>query len=513
MEDSRTQNTLRNIYAGLLNQFVSIVLPFINRTIILWTLGAEFTGLSGLFTSILGVLGVAELGFNSAIVYSLYEPMAKHDEKQICQIVSIFRKIYNIIGTVIFILGMITMPFLKYFINGTCPNSINLYMLYFLYLLNSVVGYYMYAYKECILIADQRKDLAQNMRTFVNIIRYITQFIVLILTKDFYAYMLIAIIGTVVTNLGIQYLTTKKYPFYKKINGKMFVPKELITQVKGLFIEKICDTFRNSFDSLIISSFIGLTAAAIYGNYYYIYSAIYSVMLTISGAMTASIGNSIITKSVEENYNDLRIFSAIFAIIFGVCTVCLICLYQPFMLMWAGENLLLSTKNMILFGIYFYVINMNNIRNNYIAGNGMWWYLKKSYIMEAITNLLLNFLLAQFMGITGVLLATIITIFVFNYLQRNRILFKHYFNSVSYHNFLLEQFYYVIVTIVATVVAFLVSSLINGNTLWKFCLKGIVSIIIGSGILLLGILPLQTGRKAWRFILYRAALHKAHKVE
>ena len=116
MVDSRTKNTVRNIGAGLINQVVSIILPFINRTIILWSLGVEFTGLSGLFSSILSVLGIAELGFNTAIVYSLYRPMSEHDENKICEIVSLFQKIYGIIGTIVLVLGMAIMPFLKYLI-------------------------------------------------------------------------------------------------------------------------------------------------------------------------------------------------------------------------------------------------------------------------------------------------------------------------------------------------------------------------------------------------------------
>ena len=289
MADSRTKNTVRNIAAGLANQGVSIILPFINRTIILWSLGVEFTGLSGLFSSILSVLGIAELGFNTAIVYSLYRPMAEHDEDKICEIVSLFRKIYGIIGTIVLVLGMAVMPFLKYLIHGSYPSEINLYVVYFLYLLNSVISYYMFAYKECLLIADQRQDMAQNMRTVVNILRYAAQFVVLLVFHSFYQYLIVAIIGTMVTNLGIQWLTVKKYPYFKQIKGKQRIPQELIMQMKGLMINKICDTFRNSFDSVIISSFIGLTATAIYGNYYYIYSAVYGIMLTICNAMSASV--------------------------------------------------------------------------------------------------------------------------------------------------------------------------------------------------------------------------------
>ena len=487
MADSRTKNTFRNIGAGLINQAVSIILPFINRTIILWSLGVEFTGLSGLFSSILSVLGIAELGFNTAIVYSLYRPMSEHDENKICEIVSLFQKIYGIIGTIVLVLGMAIMPFLKYLIHGSYPSEINLYVVYFLYLLNSVISYYMFAYKECLLIADQRQDMAQNMRTIVNILRYVTQFVVLLKFRSFYYYLIVAIIGTIVTNLGIQCITVRKYPYFKQIKKKQHIPKELITQMKGLMINKICDTFRNSFDNLIISSFIGLTATAIYGNYYYIYSAVYGIMLTICNAMSASVGNSIVEKDEYQNYGDLLTFSALFAVILGVCTALLACLYQPFMRLWAGGNLLLSTFNMFLFCAYFYVINMNNIRNQYISGTGIWWNLKISYIVEAVANLILNFILGKYFGITGVLLATIITIFVFNYLQRNTILFKCYFKNSSYIKYLLEQFYYAIFAIVAVVISYSLCERTKLNDIWGLIIRGGIALVISGIILCIGL--------------------------
>lgn len=489
MADSRTKNTMRNVVAGLINQGVSIILPFVNRTIILWTLGAEFTGLSGLFSSILSVLGIAELGFNTAIVYSLYRPMAEHDEHKICEIVSLFRKIYRIIGTIVLVLGIMIMPFLKYLIKGSYPNEINLYIIYFLYLLNSVISYYMFAYKECLLIADQRNDLAQNVRTIINILRYLAQFVVLLVFHNFYEYLVVAIIGTMVTNLGIQWVTLRKYPYFKQIHEKQQVPIELIKQIKGLMTNKICDTFRNSFDSVIISSFIGLRATAIYGNYYYIYSAIYGIMLTICNAMSASVGNSIVEKNEKQNYENLLTFSALFALVLGVCTSLMACLYQPFMKLWAGDNLLLSTGDMLLFCIYFYVINMNNIRNQYISGTGIWWKLKASYIMEAVANLLLNFILGKYFGITGVLLATIITIFVFNYLQRNAVLFKSYFKNSKYMEFLVEQIYFAFIALVAIVCSYVICAKIGyNNSVLTLFVKGCLTVIVTGIILLFGLL-------------------------
>lgn len=502
MTNSRTLNTFRNIVAGLINQSVSIILPFVNRTIILWSLGAEFTGLSGLFTSILSVLGIAELGFNTAIVYSLYRPMYEKDENKICEIVSLFKRIYEIIGTIIFILGMAIMPFLKSLIYGSYPSEINLYLIYFLYLINSVISYYLFAYKECLLIADQRQDIAQNIRTIVNIVRYLLQFIILIVFHNFYYYLIIAIIGTIITNLGIQYITQKRYSYFKQIKSKQKIPTQLITQIKGLMVNRICDTFRNSFDSMIISGYIGLTATAIYGNYYYIYSAVYGIMLTICNAMSASIGNSIVEKNETHNYHDLLVFSAIFAVIMGISTALLACLYQPFMKLWAGKDLLLSTYNMFLFCIYFYVINMNNIRNQYISGTGIWWKLKKSYIIEAVANLLLNFILGKYFGITGVLLATIITIFVFNYLQRNVILFKSYFKNSSYENYLTEQFYFSFFAILAVGISYISCKCIQLNTIYGLILKGIITFILSTVILLIGLYVSKRYCDVKKFLCY-----------
>ena len=478
MQDSRTKNTIRNISAGLFNRFISIILPFINRTALLWILGAEFTGLASLFVSILQVLNLAELGFNTAIVYSLYKPMAENNEKKICEIVSLFKKIYTIVGTTILIVGLVIIPFLPLIIKGSYPNTINIYLLYILYLINSTISYYLFAYKECLLIADQRQDIAKNIRTIIEIVRYIIQLVVLLVTKNFYLYVVIAIIGTIITNISIEFVTRKKYSFYKEIKKKMKLPKELKKQVSGLMINKICDTFRNSFDSVIISAFIGLTAVTIYGNYFYIYTALYGIMNAICVSMSASIGNSIVKKSIDDNYKDFLSFSQLYAIIIGITTTCLLCTYQPFMKIWVGSKLLLSSFNMILFCIYYYSVCLNNIRNQYIAGNGMWSKIKSSCILEAIGNLVLNILLGKILGITGVLLATIITIILFNYLQRNKIMYDNYFKNKGINVYYKEQLIYLFLTISSCIIAYYLCSLLSMEGFIKIIINIVCSIIV-----------------------------------
>ncbi len=228
--ESRTKNTSRNIVSGMINKIVAILLPFINRTIILYILGAEYTGLSGLFTSILEVLNIANLGFNTSIVYCMYKPMAENDKGKLRYYLTIYKRIYSIVGVVIFVVGMLLIPFLKNFISGTYPQNINLYILYFLYLLNATIGYFLFAYKESLLLADQRQDIPNNIRTFVDIVRYIMQFISIITTKNFYIYVIIQILGTAISNLLIQKSTLKRYP-------ELILPKKAkIDIAKGIEI-------------------------------------------------------------------------------------------------------------------------------------------------------------------------------------------------------------------------------------------------------------------------------------
>ena len=224
-------------------------------------------------------------------------------------------------------------------------------------------------------------------------------------------------------------------------------------------------------------------------------------MLVIVNAMSASVGNSIVKNSQETNYRHLLSFSQIFAGIMGFCTVGLACFYQPFMTAWAGEDLLLPVLDMFLFCVYFYVINMNNIRNQYISGTGMWWKLKWSYVIEAAANLALNFVLGKLFGITGVIVATIITIFLFNYLQRNMILFKNYFRGQSILKFYKQQFYYLVLTAVGLVVSYLVCISLPFDEVANIVARGAICLIVPNVIYLVGVRFTEPYKDAKKFVM------------
>ena len=501
MSRSRTENTKRSIIAGLLNQGVSLILPFINRTIIIHFLGVEFGGLSSLFTSILSVLSLAELGFGSAAVYSLYKPMAEQNKARICELLALYRRIYFVVGCTVLGLGLFVTPFIPKLIHGSYPAGVDIYLLYALFLARSVISYFFFAYKEALLIADQRKDILEYIRAGINVAQFVGQCAVLLIWKNYYMYLLVSIICTVASNIILQIISCRKYPSFMPImNRGTRIPKEMKQQIGALFINRICDTCRNSLDSLIISAMLGLVATTIYGNYYYVYAALYAGTLTISNALDPSVGNSIAQESQEKNYNDFLKFTYIFAWISGWCTVCLLCLYQPFMQVWMGNEMKLPFYEMMLFCIYFYAINMNNIRNVYANGSAMWWKMKASYIVEAIANLTLNILLGRLFGMAGILWATIITIFISNFLWRTAILFNHYFKGKSLLRLLVDHFYYFLITVVASGVTYYFCSLVNASDWVKLIFSGIICLIVPNIVFLCGFAPRKYFKPSLTFV-------------
>lgn len=480
MTKTRTQNTIRNFSSGLIKQILNIVLPFIIRTIVIYYLGAEYQGLSGLFTSILQMLSLAELGFSTAVVFSLYKPISEKNNILVSALINYLNKVYKIVGIVVLVLGLSFLPFLKKLITGNIPSDINIYILYLIYLINTVISYFLFAYKSALLTAMQREDIVSNIQTATTLLIRIIQILLLVLCRNYYIYILVMPVGTLANNVLLQIYSKRLFP---EIEVKGELPKktkkELNKQIKALLISKIADVARNSLDNIIISSFIGLTAVAIYDNYLYIYSGIRGFFLVLVSAMQASVGNSLVEESIEKNYNDLNKFTFYIMLFTGWCSVCLFCLYQPFMYIWMGGNqyMLLPFSGMSLFCIYFYIINMNNTVNLYLHGNGFYWQCRWWCIIEAVANLGLNILLGYFWGINGILLATIITLFAFNFLPRTSIIFRDYFNTKK-EPFLIKHGLYFLVTLGISILMMIVCNGVPFEGTKGFVIKGIIVTIL-----------------------------------
>lgn len=499
---SRVGFAKRNIISGIVKQMIHLVLAFVIRTAIIYILGVEYQGLNGLFTSILHVLNLTDLGFSTAVTYILYKPIAAEDNESICAIINYLKKVYWRIGVLILGAGLCLTPFLTRLINDDIPSDINIYLLFLVYLFNTSITYFLFAYKSTLLTAMQRQDLVSNAYTLINTTANLLQLLAMLLFRHYYAYICLMPLGTIANSIMIQYASKKKFPeIVPKGEIDSETKKELTKQIKAVFIGRISDVARNSFDNIVLSMLLGLAAVTIYDNYYYIYNAIYGVMGIIIHGIMASVGNSIAVESVEKNYKDLQKFNFIFMWIVSWCSICLLCLYQPFMSIWmkGKPGMFLSDFDMLLFCLYFYSINMTYVRSMYLDGYGLFHECRFTFIAEALSNLLLNFTLGYFFGVTGIILATILTIFVLNFITRTNILFKYYFVRSPWP-FYFQNMFYFIATVFAAVVTSYICNLVMTNGIWGLFIRLALCVVIPNMILLIFYFKHRQFKESYLFV-------------
>lgn len=458
---SRVKNTKRNIIWSYVDYLISVLFSFLIRSITVNVLGDEYLGLSSLFTSILQVLNIAESGFSVAIVYSMYKPLAENDTQTVCSLLAYLKKVYKVIGGIVFFSGLVLMPFLPLLIKGEYPLGINVYLLYFLYLLNSSVSYFLFAYRESLLNALQRMDLAKLAYSLVRLLQSILQIVSVLVLKNYYIFVTSTILGTIVRNIITAIVSKKKYPQYY-CNGEIdqVNKKNIRERVAGLLICNVSSITYTTFDSIILSSFLGLTAVAVYSNYLIIFDSVSNIIVLIRLAMQASVGNSVACETIEKNYDDLKKWQFLFSAIAIVCFTCLLCIYQPFMMMWMGDKMMLSQLDAILLSVLFFITVIQHSYYLYLSATGLWLELRWAYIISAVLNIVLNLILCKCLETTGVILATIIVNIISGVVWQSKIIFSRYFKK-KISGYFKNQFIYLVVAIVSGGLAYLICNSIT----------------------------------------------------
>ena len=477
MRIQRTRNATRNIFWGILFRLVVTLGPFLMRTVLLYILGVEYLGLNSLFTSLLSFLSLAELGIGNAMVYAMYKPVAQDDDEAICALLKLYKKLYQIIGTIILVIGLCILPFVEKLVHGSFPADINPYILFCIYLFNTVISYFMFGYKQSILMAFHRNDIISKRATILRILMYSVEALMLIWTKNYYFYIMALPLYNIFTNIANSIIVDKQYPQYK-CRGE--VPKEVSAQIKrnvlSLIGNKLNDIVLNSSNNLVISIFMGLSMVAIYDNYYYVFNAVVGVAVIIYTSLTAGLGNSIELETIEKNYQDFKVLTFMNSWFITWCTACLLCLLQPFMEIWVGKKLMFSTVAVIWFAVYFYALESEKIVLTYKDAAGIWWQDRfRPYVVMAI-NLILNIVLIQVMGVTGIIIATIIGLMI-SIPWSGYILHKNLFKKSAQGYFLMYLKYLLIAVIICTI-TYAVCSLVSGGKYVQLIVRLIICCIV-----------------------------------
>lgn len=476
MRFSRTKNTLRNIAFGSLNRMINIVLPFISRTVILYVMGTQYLGLSSLFSSILSFLSLTELGIGSAMIYSMYKPIAQNDHATIKALLNLYQKIYRVIGWIILGLGLALAPFLEILVPEQLPDDINLHVLYIIYLFNAVLSYWLFAYKNAMLQAYQRDDINSKIASVIAPLSYLVMLGSLVLTKNYYAYVMWLPVFTVATNILRLILVNRTFPDMEPAGDvDPELKQSIFKKTSALIGTKLNTVVLNAADNIVMSAFLGLTAIAMYGNYHYIMSSIIGFLGIAYSSMTAGLGNSLQTESLDDNYRNFEKFSFINSWLVGWCAVCLVCLYQPFMKIWVGEELMFPFYVVLEMGLYFFVYQIRKIPVVYKDAAGIWWEDRFRPYVCMIVNVVLNIALVQIIGISGIILSTVFSLFI-SIPWENYTIFKYVFHRSS-RSYYKKMFLSIISMLLAGTVTLGICSCF-GDGIFDFLFRGIVCVVV-----------------------------------
>lgn len=409
-EIQRGRNAMRGIAFGALQKVAQTLCPFITRTALIYCLGMEYLGLNSLFVSVLQVLNLAELGVGSALVFSMYRPIAEGDDDALCALMGLYRTYYRVIGLAVLAMGLALMPFLPSLIAGSVPADVNLYLLYLLNLAATVLSYWLFAYRNSLLNAHQRMDVVSKVTLATSLAQYALQVLVVVLFSNYYLFVVVALAMQVVNNVVTALATRRIYPNLKPAGSVGREERRSINaKIRDLFTGQLGYVVTTAGNSLVVSALLGLVALGAYQNYMLVMTSVAGLFSVVFNSMQAGFGNAFIVESRESNFK--RFKTVCFAVFAGiaVCAGCMAGLVQPFMEVWVGPDAMLGGLAVAALVAYFVAYEIVMLLSMFKNAAGMWHPDRFRPVISGLANIVLSWALARFIGVDGVLLALAIT--------------------------------------------------------------------------------------------------------
>lgn len=477
-DKKRIVNSLLNGTTDVIGQMISMLLGFVVRTVFIYCLGEEFLGINGLIQNILSVLCIADLGLESAIVFSLYRPLAENDTVKVNIIMSLYKRSYFIIGSLIFLLGILLVPILPFLLKES-TDLVNINLIYVFFLFDTVSGYWFFAYRKTILVADQKayktSIVLYTTRGFASVL----QIVELIVLKNFYFYVIIGIASNVVSNIIAARIAIKEYPFLKQ-KTKEKLPKEEKMLIKkniiGSFIYKVSEVGVNSTDNIIISVLIGVAVVGKYSNYLLIISYIQLFINKIFDAFTASVGNLYVKENSKKNKMIFDCLNFLDFWIYGISCILYFVLINPFIELWIGKTYLLDEKVIYLVFFNLLVVGLQRVVKTYRGAYGLFWKGRIRPILTLIVNLVVSVVIGMKIGLAGVILGTIVSNLTTIFWYEPILIYKNVFECSAKEYFVKYIFNFILISFIAIGLYFVFRSwLVSWITLFA---RAIISFVL-----------------------------------
>lgn len=454
---------------GSLGLILSYLSGFIARKVFVVFLSVEYLGLSGLFTNVLTMLSLAELGFGAAISYSLYKPLAFGEKQKIQALMKLYRKAYLMIGTLVLLLGFGFTPFLHLLMKEVPPIP-NLRGIYLLFVINSGSSYFL-GYKRTVIIADQKAYINSLYMYGFQILKHALQILVLAVTGDYILFLLVMLFCTIGENLAITLRVNALYPYLKEKTDATLTRDEKEKIKKNIFaltFHKLGGVLVNGTDSIILVRFVNLVSAGLYANYTLLQGSVGGIVGLIFSSITASIGNLSAERGAEGSKGLFDELNFISAWVYGFTALCLYFLCNPFISLWLGRSFLFPQSIVFMIVLNYYISGMRRPVLAFKNSLGLFWYDRYKSLLQAVINLVLSILLAKKFGVLGVLIGSSVSVLVTSFWIEPYVVFRFGFDK-SLREYFVQYALYTGVTLIAGFATFGTLSLITiPNTFFRF---------------------------------------------
>lgn len=488
MAESRTSNVIKNSGASLLYKFVHIVLTFALRTVFVKLLGNEYTGVSTLFTDILQVLSLMELGLDTSMVYALYGPVARNEHSKVAALLKFYKKAFTVIGIIILALGIGCIPFLNYIVKDVPNIKEDIRIIFLMYILTSASSYFV-IYKTIVLRANQKSRIISKVHVIVDILESLTTVVLVVIFREFFLYLVVHLVATWAKNIYLSRLSVKIYPeSFAASDAELTAAerKKLIRDIACLTVYTLSGVVINSTDSIFISAFVGTVEVALIGNFTLLINSIRTAMEQINNSLKASVGNLAALSSREEQET---VFNRINFICFWGTSLTASCLYvllRPFVTdIWLGKSYDVSQIILAVLIINYFIAVMVYPVESFRTANGLFvqgWY--RPAIM-AVLNIVLDYFMGRTWGIAGIFLATTISRLLTQVWFDPYLVYKYVFKKKPWRYYGTYVLYLAVAAAACFSADFIAQQIIIPYRYVSFILKGIVAVVVPNLIIII----------------------------
>lgn len=475
----RVKKAIINTAAGGLGTLLAGILQFVSRIVFIQFLSDEYLGISSLFTNILSILSLAELGIGEAIGFSLYEPLSEKNTEKIKSIMFFLKRIYFLIGFVILVAGLALIPFLPWLVKGT-SDLVNLNLVYILYVLQSASSYWFWAYKSILLRSDQKLYLIKFYQVLSYVLVTFVQLTTLAVFRNFLLYSIIGLLANIITNILSAVTTDRAYPYIRerKVTPLSAKDKKSISKdVFGMSLFKVNMTIVSSADNILISAFIHVKTVALYGNYQTVISGISQVVMQVFGGVTATIGNLYVEDSMEKSEFVFRCIQLLCYWVYSFIGIGILVFINPVIRMFFGSERMFSNDLVFLQVLYFIICGFQRTSFIYRDACGLFWKGKMRPVMTAILNLVISIVLVRKIGLAGIILGTILSWLLTTWWYDPVLIYKKVFR-MSPVSYFLSYGKAVLVTAGMAIITIWLAGTLYSRGFFGFCVQCLIVMLV-----------------------------------